>query len=172
MSCEGLTGEELRKCKSIHSDSPVWATRLIGLLALLFGVLIIWQPSFIVWLLGGLLIMAGLLVLITQKTYLLPIIMIIAGGGILLYPSFLLYVILVMALVIGFVVALQEPRTPTKTGLGIAVAVMGLLIWLMPSLMATLIGISLIFVGIVVLVGGNIGEIPIAGGEWKRLRGK
>ena len=170
--CEGLAGEELTKCRNMKSDMSGWAMRLIGVIALLFGIAVIWQPSYIVWLLGGLMITVGILILVTQRTYLLPIVLLVAGGGILFYPSFLMYAILVIALVVGFIIAFQEPRTPTKMGIGLGIAVIGLLIWVMPNLMGTILGIGLIFAGVILLVGGNIGEVPVVGGEWKRLRGK
>jgi len=170
--CDGLAGDELAKCRNLKSDMSGWTVRLIGLIALLFGIAVIWQPKYIVWLLGGLMILMGVVILFTQKTYLIPIVLLVAGGGILFYPAFLLYAILIIALVLGFVIAFQEPRTPTKTGIGIGVAVLGILIWALPNLMGTILGIALVFFGIILLVGGNIGEVPVVGGEWKRLRGR
>jgi hypothetical protein len=170
--CDGLAGDELAKCRNIKSDMGGWTIRLIGVIALLFGILVIWQPQYIVWLLGGLMILIGVLILFSQKTYLIPIVLLVAGGGILFYPAFLLYAVLIIALVLGFVIAFQEPRTTTKTGIGIGVAVLGVITWALPNLMGTILGIALVFFGIILLVGGNIGEVPVIGGEWKRLRSK
>jgi hypothetical protein len=166
--CKGLVGNELDKCRNLNRSEgfSLPSGRIIGLVTLLFGVILLWQPKLIVWLLGGLLILIGVIYVISKKTIILPAICVISGIVIIMYPNFLQWAILVIAMLMGFVIAFQEPKTKTKQGIGFAVAVIGAMLFLIPTLLGTLVGVVLILAGCIFLVGGDFADFG-----WKKWTG-
>jgi hypothetical protein len=128
--------------------------RWMGGIAVVFGLLVLWQPLYLSWILGGLLIIIGLVGLLLKKTVIIPVIMLVIGAVIIFLPSLIIWTVALAFIVIGLVFGLMRTGNKLRQGIGLTGALVGLLIIVMPSLLGLIAGIALIGLGFVILVGG------------------
>jgi len=122
-----------------------------GIIAIVFGILVLLFPRSLNVLVGIYLVIAGAGLLATGGRIALPvgIVSIVLGVLILVFPSALSYLVGVYLLLLGFWFVFGLGVTVVGLALGILAVLSGIIIMISPMLLNYLFGIYLIVVGLV-----------------------
>lgn len=125
-----------------------------GIIALVFGILVLLFPRSLNVLVGVYLVIAGAGLLVTGGKIAIPVgvVTILLGVLILIFPAALNYLVGLYLLLLGFWFVFGFGVTVVGLGLGILAVLFGIIIMVSPMVLNYLFGIYLVVVGLIAVI--------------------